>query len=38
VGADIVEYDPTRDMDEITATVAAKLLKEILGQVVGGGS
>jgi arginase len=34
VGADIVEYNPTRDLDGITATVSAKLLKELLGQVV----
>ena len=33
VGADIVEYNPLRDMDGITATVAAKILKEILGKM-----
>jgi len=35
VGADIVEYNPTRDLDGITATTAAKILKEILGMVIG---
>jgi arginase family enzyme len=29
VGADIVEYNPTRDVQGRTAGVAAKLLKEI---------
>ena len=28
VGADIVEYNPDRDVNGVTATVAAKLLKE----------
>ena len=32
VGADIVEYNPTRDQNGVTAMVAAKLLKEIMGQ------
>jgi agmatinase len=31
VGADIVEYNPTRDFQDVTATVAAKILKEIAG-------
>lgn len=31
VAADIVEYNPRRDIDGMTATVAAKLLKEIGG-------
>ncbi len=31
-GADIVEFNPAQDNTQITATVAAKLLKEILGQ------
>jgi arginase family enzyme len=31
VGADIVEYNPTRDHAEMTATVAAKFYKELLG-------
>ena len=33
VGADIVEYNPVRDLDGMTATVAAKILKEILGKM-----
>ena len=35
-GADIVEFNPTQDSTQITATVAAKLLKEILGMMIGG--
>ena len=34
VGADIVEYNPTQDVAGITATVAAKILKEILGKMI----
>ena len=30
VGADLVEYNPTRDVNGVTAMVAAKLLKELL--------
>ncbi len=33
VGADIVEYNPQRDVQDTTAMVAAKLLKEIGGQM-----
>jgi agmatinase len=33
VGADIVEYNPKRDVSDLTATVAAKMLKEILGKM-----
>jgi arginase len=33
-GADIVELNPQRDHSMITATVAAKLLKEILGKMI----
>jgi len=33
-GADIVEYNPAQDHTQITATVAAKLLKETLGQMI----
>ena len=33
VGADIVEYNPRQDVSQLTATVAAKILKEILGLV-----
>ncbi len=29
VGADIVEYNPTRDVNDMTAMVAAKLMKEL---------
>ena len=34
VGADIVELNPVRDPSGLTATVAAKLLKELLGKMV----
>ncbi len=34
VGADIVEFNPLQDNTQITATVAAKLLKEILGKMI----
>jgi arginase len=34
VGADIVEYNPSRDLNGLTAGVAAKLLKEIAGMMV----
>jgi arginase len=34
VGADIVEYNPAQDHTQMTATVAAKLLKEILGKMI----
>jgi arginase family enzyme len=33
VGADIVEYNPRQDFSNVTATVAAKLLKEIGGMM-----
>lgn len=33
VGADIVEYNPVQDIGGVTATVAAKILKEILGKM-----
>jgi len=36
VGADIVEYNPTRDVSDVTAMVAAKLVKEILGKMLTG--
>jgi arginase family enzyme len=35
-GADIVEFNPAQDNTQITAMVAAKLLKEILGKMIGG--
>jgi agmatinase len=34
VGADIVEFNPAQDNTQITAMVAAKLLKEILGKMI----
>ncbi len=34
IGADIVEYNPGRDINDITATVAAKLLKEVGGRMI----
>ncbi len=33
VGADIVEYNPRRDINDMTAMVAAKLVKEIAGKM-----
>jgi arginase len=33
VGADIVEYNPSRDISELTATVAGKILKELMGKM-----
>ena len=36
VGADIVEYNPAQDVAGMTATVAAKILKEILGKMIAG--
>jgi agmatinase len=33
VGADIVEYNPTRDIQDITAMVAAKCLRELLDRM-----
>lgn len=35
VGADIVELNPHRDLNDLTAMVAAKLLKEILANMIG---
>jgi arginase len=37
VGADLVEYNTVRDISGVTATVAAKILKEILGKMILGG-
>jgi len=34
IGADVVEYNPHQDLSSATAAVAAKLVKEIIGQVV----
>ena len=36
VGADVVEYNPVQDLAGVTATVAAKIVKEILGKMVAG--
>jgi arginase len=36
VGADIVEYNPAQDVAGMTGTVAAKILKEILGKMIAG--
>lgn len=33
VGADIVEYNPTRDINGMTAMVAARFMKEIIGKI-----
>jgi len=35
VGADVVEYNPVRDVAGVTATVAAKIVKELLGKMIG---
>ncbi len=34
IGADIVEYNPTRDLNNVTAMVAFKLLKELIAKMV----
>jgi agmatinase len=36
VGADVVEYNPMQDVAGVTATVAAKIVKEILGRMIAG--
>jgi len=36
VGADVVEYNPVQDVAGVTATVTAKILKEILGKMIAG--
>jgi agmatinase len=36
VGADVVEYNPAQDVSGMTATVAAKILKEVLGKMIVG--
>ena len=35
-GADIVEFNPAQDHTQLTATVAAKMLKEIMGKMIAG--
>jgi len=34
VGADIVEYNPNRDFQEMTAFLAAKMMKELLAKMI----
>ena len=34
IGGDIVEYNPARDINEMTAAVAGKLLKELVARIV----
>jgi agmatinase len=34
VGADVVELNPTRDVNDVTAMVAAKLARELLGMLI----
>jgi arginase family enzyme len=34
VGADVVEYNPEQDISGMTATVAAKISREILGKMI----
>ena len=34
VGADVVELNPTRDLDDVTAMVAAKIARELLGVLI----
>jgi arginase family enzyme len=33
IGGDIVEYNPIKDINDMTAITAAKLLKEIIGKI-----
>jgi arginase family enzyme len=33
-GADLVEFNPAQDISNVTAFVAAKMLKEILGKMI----
>ena len=33
VGGDIVEYNPKRDINNLTAVTASKLLKELMGKI-----
>jgi agmatinase len=34
VGADVVEYNPRQDLADVTATVAAKIVKELAGRMI----
>ena len=36
IGADLVEYNPTQDTSQLTAMVARKILKELLGRMIAG--
>lgn len=36
IGADLVEFNPVRDASGLTAMVAAKILKELLGKMIAG--
>ncbi len=36
VGADVVEYNPAQDVSGMTTTVAAKIVKEVLGKMIVG--
>jgi arginase family enzyme len=36
VGADVVEFNPVRDRSGLTAMVAAKIVKELLGKMIAG--
>jgi arginase len=36
VGADVVEYNPVQDFGGVTATVTAKVVKEMLGKMIAG--
>jgi arginase family enzyme len=36
VGVDLVEFNPEQDVAGMTATVAAKIMKEILGKMIAG--
>jgi arginase len=36
VGADVVEYNPVQDMAGVTATVGAKIVKELVGKMIAG--
>jgi arginase family enzyme len=38
VAADLVEFNPAQDISNMTATVAAKLLKEMLAKMISEGS
>jgi arginase len=35
VGADVVEYNPRQDIGGVTAVVAAKIVREIAGRMLG---